>query len=120
MWKAPELGPHVSWGRKGSSAVCRNEESVCRPPETLVKKCKDYLHNNVKQSSHPLRKSDFWSEFGPFGEMAPKWLRKSDTLTIGAIVIDYINALRVFQHKQDEYSPLTPSRTPNGPSYMSD
>ena len=72
------------------------------------------------QCSHPLRKSDFWSEFGHFGEMAPKWLRNSDTLTIGAIVIDYINALRVFQHKQHEYSPLTPSRTPNGPSYMSD
>jgi len=74
----------------------------------------------LHQSSHPLRKLDFWSEFGPFGEMAPKWLRNSDTLTIGAIVIDYINTLRVFQHKQDEYSPLTPSRTPNGPSYMSD
>ena len=56
-----------------------------------------------EQSSHPLRKSDFWSEFGHFGEMAPKWLRNSDTLTIGAIVIDYINTLRVFQHKQDEY-----------------
>ena len=55
------------------------------------------------QSSHPLRKSDFWSEFGHFGEMAPKWLRNSDTLTIGAIVIDYINTFRVFQHKQDEY-----------------
>ena len=94
MWKAPELGPHVSWGRKGSSAVCRNEESVCRPPETLVKKCKDYLHNNVKQSSHPLRKSDFWSEFGPFGEMAPKWLRNSDQFWTFPIVIDYINTSR--------------------------
>ena len=75
-------------------------------------------YETFEQSSHPLRKSDFWSEFGLFGEMAPKWLRNSDTLTIGAIVIDYINTLRVFQQEQNRI--FTPFRTPDRPLYMSD
>ena len=46
---------------------------------------------NPVQSYHPLRKSDFWSEFGLFGEIAPKWLRNSDRFWPFAIVIDDIS-----------------------------
>ena len=52
--------------------------------------------------------------------MAPKWLRKSDTLTIGAIVIDDIDILGVFQHEKDEYSSQALVPPPDRPSDMSD
>ena len=52
--------------------------------------------------------------------MAPKWLQNSDTLTIGAIVIDDIDILGVFQHEKDEYSSQALVPPPDRPSDMSD